>query len=650
MRAISQAFKDNIGSHAQHWEAKLVVLAANRATILDEVAITSAISVRLSIQQKQKVRRSLTIDLDNKDDAWTPALNKLLESSFWLDKWIRYVVGPSTADMITIFEGRVDQGRLTVDPKGNVLRVEALDGMRRAMTHFGEVVTYTHSPSKSLNYARAAQGATISATSQINIGDQIQGAASVSYKGFVLFGGVRVPVNNELADSVRNIVDHTRDTVHRFQYTHPNATAIEVEYMIDLGRTESVQSISIAYTGSGYKDFYTSTDGISWSPYAAGASYRYIKFTVYSNTYTVTTEGRQFVTQVNEVEILAGAACPAANAIDGNEFTAWRPAVTDSGATITVGFNADRTIHQVLLKWSTDDKDLWNRVRYRVETSPDGVTWTVRTNLSNTQAGFVEHAYPSGITCRYLRLVLTGMSGMVILRDITVYGITATLTYSYLARQIASHFGETTKLSVTDTMFYWPVSTIGWAEDDEHAEAVVKLAEALGWDTPYYSADGYFTLAPVYVNPCEPAWEYTEENALLTSFSLDYTLPKNFTNKVKLVGLSSNWNPIAVVVADDRLNSPTSTLNVGTVFTKKFSFAADTVEKVAAGANEMLRRGTQLTLPGRLQAPANPALDIHDTVRVRVGNIDEVFEVVGIDLTMDSKGFTMSLDLALIPR
>ncbi len=88
---------------------------------------------------------------------------------------------------------------------------------------------------------------------------------------------------------------------------------------------------------------------------------------------------------------------PAALAVDGNGATRWSSAFADPGW-IAVDLGTSVPLDRVRIDWEAA-----YATAYTVETSDDGVTWTVRRSVTAGDGGTDEHT-GLGVTARYLRV------------------------------------------------------------------------------------------------------------------------------------------------------------------------------------------------------------------------------------------------------
>jgi hypothetical protein len=88
---------------------------------------------------------------------------------------------------------------------------------------------------------------------------------------------------------------------------------------------------------------------------------------------------------------------PAANAVDGNPASRWASSWAD-GQWIQVDLGSSRPIARVLVRWESAYASA-----YKIETSPDGTTWTQRAAVTAGNGGLDTVTFPA-VTARYLRL------------------------------------------------------------------------------------------------------------------------------------------------------------------------------------------------------------------------------------------------------
>ncbi|GLY97824.1 penicillin acylase family protein [Actinoplanes sp. NBRC 103695] len=88
---------------------------------------------------------------------------------------------------------------------------------------------------------------------------------------------------------------------------------------------------------------------------------------------------------------------PAANAVDGNVGTRWASSWADN-QWLRVDLGSSRTVARVLIRWEAAYASA-----YRVETSPDGTTWTTAATVTGANGGLDTVTFPAR-SARYLRV------------------------------------------------------------------------------------------------------------------------------------------------------------------------------------------------------------------------------------------------------
>ncbi len=639
---------------------KLDIYDSDRTTLLK--TLTDAISVTVDGDRSRLIRRGLTIRLDNAGGQYTPDLKNLLASLFWRNKWAKAYVGLVTAageEWVQLGEFIFRRPMPDATAEGDLITVEAQDGAARLDTSFGEVKTYTDSPTETADYAKAAQGATASASSSLAAGDPIQRQASVGIRAEATIGGIvkneKDGVTNQSAANtdIRAVVDHSTASVYRYQYAHDAAAGysqLRLIFTLDLGKPEQLQAVNVTLTLGTLEATETSADGNTWTAFAGSPTARYLRVKVLAADQGVTAGLRTFAAEVAEIEVRQNATHPASNAVDGDATTAWRPSATDLDRWITIDLGQSRTFNQVWLKWGTSDGDLWNRVKYRLSTSADGSAWTLQETTSTRKAGAVEHAFAADVTARYIKVEVTEATGAVILRDVSVKKITAVNTISYLAQQIIQHADPNARLRITRTWQYYKYP-LGFAEEHNHLDQLQKLVQSIGWEYRF-SADGYDEVGPPEMDPTSPAWTYKEGEANFSALPAEIDTDA-LRNKIKVVGMNANFRPVEGVAADDNLNSPTSIQRIGTLFDKVFDPYADTIAKCEARARAILAERTRVTQTLKPQGIIHPGHDPGDVVKVVMPAVavDGVFRLDRYRISLDAeRGLECSAELSQIAR
>jgi len=96
VQQLSRPLKDAIRNNSQQIISKIEVYDTDRSTLLD--TITDGYRISFDAGRKRLARRSVTIDILNTDDQYTPDLSNLLESKFWADKWLKIYAGYDVID------------------------------------------------------------------------------------------------------------------------------------------------------------------------------------------------------------------------------------------------------------------------------------------------------------------------------------------------------------------------------------------------------------------------------------------------------------------------------------------------------------------------------------------------------------------------
>lgn len=657
MQVLTQAQIDAIKSTDQSISLRLEVYDSNRSTLLATIA--EGVSFSVSIARKRKVRRTLDITIANPDGAYTPDPRTPNDNLFWPEiRWLRLYANVNNTGEILLGEFNID----TVTPEKGILRITARDGAKRvSAAKIDTVTTYADSSAaESTNYASTA---IVTATSNIQAGDQIQRQAAIQVTAYATVQGIRQKVGNDLAESStnrpENCIDGSTVTQYQFRYSAPFATKLELEVLLDMRTIEPIQSIAANLISGTVVSTQKSTDGNTWTNFVDGDTARFLKLTIEQTSYTTANGANILTIAINELQILAGSSYPASNAVDSSENTYWKPALTDINRQITIDLGQDRVVNTVILKWGLSDQDKWNRVKYMLEyaTSSAPSSFTLWADQQTSVSGLQEHPLTASVTVRYIRITITGVTGIAALRHVKVVNITGSsadgrpnTTISRLITSIAQAAGET-KLRVKETNQFLPSYTL--EENADPMDEIIKLAESIGWIAGY-SYDGYLEAGPEIIDPTNPCFEYIYGQDNILDFVPEYS-GADVYNSIKLVGGNTGTQSAIVATASYTSPlSPTGIPRIGKKFIKVEDELANTQEKANERVKELLWDYTQVPVPASFKNSANPAHDAGDVIRVKfdLTKTDAVFLVNEVSFSGNAENgeFTASFNISQIAR
>lgn len=653
MQILTQAQQEAINNTDQVVTYKLEVYDSDRTTLLD--IIEEGVSFSVNAARKRKCRKTLDITVTDSDGAYTPDPKTPNDNLFWPEiRWLRMYANLNGTGDIQLGEFNID----SVIPQKGTIQITSRDGAKRVSAAKPDTTT-TYADSAAAQSANYASTAT--ATSSISAGSQIQKQATIQVTGYGTIQGIRQKLANALASGsnlATYCIDGSTSTQYQYQISEEFATKLELEVLSDLRTSEAIQSITLnlaagALSGSIQK----STDGSTWSTFVNGDTARFLKFTIAQTTFTTSGGKNTFTITVNEFQVLANSSYPASNAVDASETTYWKPSITDIDRQITVDLGADRSVNTIFLKWGLSDQDRWNRVKYKVEyaTAAAPTTWTLWANQTKSVGGLKEHPKTAAVTARYIRITITAVFGMAILRHVNVCAITGSnadgrpnTTITRLITSMATATGET-KLRISETNQFLANYTV--EEDTDPMEHIIKQAESIGW-VAGYAWDGYLEVGPEEIDPTDPAHEYLYGEANILDFTPEYSGAEVY-NKIKLVGANTGTEAaITATSSDDSPLSPTGIPRVGKKFKKVEDPFANTQDKANERVKELLWDYTHVPVPASFKNSANPAHDPGDVIKVTFvpTKTDDVFMVNEFTISGGAESeFSISFNISQIP-
>ena len=484
----------------------------------------TARSCVVQIDRKADIRRTVSLVIDNSDGSLSQADNDpagwIFAEGNVLKVWMGYKLPSGSNGEFPVFWGYIGKATVGLDiPTGDsVVNVPAA-GLEQKLinSRFADTTKYSDTPTESANYAAAAQGATASATSNVQVSDQIQGGARVYLvQAYATVLGIRKPVTTP--KDARTLIDGSTATGYSITYSESGLTKLELVTRLDLRTVENVASITPRLAaGTTATKLRTSQTGydFAWTNQTATgmttpASLRYIEFTAEASA----TAGSATVA-VNEIEVVANAAYPASQAIDGDALTGWRPRATDLDRTITISFGQARTFNAIYLQWGNNPVDLDNPVAYKLM---NGDTGAVLADQSTSVSGLVEHVILGGVTCSSVKTQVYKAAGLIHLRNVEVLNVIAVNTVTFLLGDMATGAGLT-RQRIDNSKLYRANLTARIGED--YIGRMKEIVGAIGWRL-FGEVDGYVVAGRVRINPAEPdiSYLYPDVN-FIGSFSVD---------------------------------------------------------------------------------------------------------------------------------
>lgn len=645
MQTISQEFKDIIlGPGSKQHGALVKVYDRTGALLLltfDDTAYTGepALSWEVNIDPDADARRSLTLTIPNQDgkysqdelnpDVWTFAENNIIDVDGG------YKLADGTFELKHVFYGYVDRATMSTTAEGMpTVVVTARSTEKKALqSKFDVTTTYTDTPSESVDFAKSTNGATATASTNVASGDPLQTKGKIILtQGYKTVLGVRtsIPVTGDITPIIDGQTGATSYPYavtlmgvilpgegFQFRQSEPGLTLLEVTCRLDLWTSETVSSITPRLgpntTCSSLK---TSTDGFTWTtqPTAGVTSpltTRYVEMTVQA----IAVNGEAIVS-VGEIEVIAGGAYPASNAIDGDNFTSWRPKTTDLDRILTVNFGQSRTWNVAYVQTGVNPLDVWSGVKFKLLNGDTGAVLDDKTDQYYT--GLVECIPASAVTCSSIKVQILAATGLVAVRTIEVYSITATNTVTFLLSDMATQAGIPVAQQQIAVSKLYRANMTGEIGDDylKHQREVV---DAVAWELFGEPVAGKTVGKFFRYDPNNPVITYKAGEANITSLSKNPNGEGIFNWIV--VRSEQNDKTIISTTSDDSLGSPTSTQRLG----KRVRVVQDNTILTQKAADQRalleLWRNTKWRAPVSMEhATANPAHEANDVVWVEEDN------------------------------
>lgn len=331
--------------------------------------------------------------------------------------------------------------------------------------------------------------------------------------------------------------------------------------------------------------------------------------------------------------------------IDNDNYeTSWRPSPTDTAPYGTLYMEGSFDINVVYIYWGEHSFDYSNRISYYLEHSLDAVNWYRIQDLNGLDEnaslfGDVEHVFDT-IHARYVRIMITGWSGQIQMRNVKTQHITSALSVDKVIKDVAFASGIT-KFRVPKTRRYIKeaMADIG----DQKYKFIKKIATSIGWIEPQFDEEGYLTTYPRDINPVDIAWRFHVDTDNIFSFSPKFST-YNLANVIVVIYKSSSDKAIIGRAIDKDPNSPTSIYKPGMGRRVKVyeNDSYDTQDKVDIYAQQKLYERTRFKHQTNLPVTGHPGLQVDDVVLVEIptSRISELYVITGFDSDFDASSAT----------
>lgn len=523
-----------------------------------------------------------------------------------------------TDDGTTVFDGFYDKPSLQQDANGKYISLPCRDKAKTyLLAGFVDDTTYEDLTASDTQRVHSA----VSATSNVAIGDEIQSFAVVSEaKLYATVLGVESEVT---PDSISGDI---LDGDYSVAYSATGLTDLRLHVQIDLRTLEAVTAATITTNGTA-SDVETSQDGLTWSAYAGGTSFRYLRFDVDKASGPITLGAT----------VTTSAAYSASN-VSTDDSASWRPASSDLDRRLTIDLGGAVNCNVAYLRWGISSLDRASQFAYRLERSVDGVTWTEIGEYTANASFLAEHLFDS-VSMRYLRVTaLTATSGLFALRYVDLRLTTSTTSIDTVIQGIAETEGETL-FDLTPTRRY--VSAVTFESGSKKWDAMVQLAQSIGFEM-YYSASGYLTLRPRdnYDTSGAPVFD--------DPYRLDPDFPDDEIHNQVIAVHEAADSTLRSVVQDNDAGSPTSIPNVG-IRTAPIIQAplADTQAKLDAFALSELQRMSRQKIAVGFEDAMDNSLDAGSVIKLQdsTTGFDDYFSIEVLNLTYTADEKAMSCEV-----
>lgn len=457
--------------------------------------------------------------------------------------------------------------------------------------------------------------------------------------------------------SLKKDVDQLSDFISKYTPGQgETVTELENEIFLDLKDQLQLQQININFTDGGeLTDFlFTSPDNATWTSFTSATvtpsgPVRFIKFKVRKRT--ANADG-SWSLGISEIQIKTASSFLPAAAIDGDVYdTDWRPSPTDPDPWIQIDLGQARTFNAIYTYWGNNSFDFWNRVKYFIETSANGSSWSRVSDLNsydenNSFYGEVEHCILSR-NARYIRINIKGRDGVAIFRHIKVANINA----SKSIRDNMIDVLETTSITQYEIPYTRRYIERKMAEIGDEKEAFLQsLAVSANWQQGT-DENGVYKAAYRDINPVDYAWDFTTDDDNIFEFNV--FLSNDIKNVIVVTCEASDKKAIVGRASDTNPLSPTSIQNLGRRVQTYKGESYNTQAICDRKAQEQLFERTRSKHHTSIPTTGHPAIQVDDVVRVTVDEakiIQAFFLVTGYESSYkaDTAEFDTRINISLL--
>lgn len=358
---------------------------------------------------------------------------------------------------------------------------------------------------------------------------------------------------------------------------------------VDTRATETISAITPTTNGT-VESTQISADGVTWSTFSSGATGRYLRLVI-TKTTTPITLSLQVVTTTNYQ--------PSNVATDDG--ASWRPLPDDWNKTLTLTFASPTVVNTLFVRSGLSDADTSTRLKYAIEGSADGSTWTTLiAEASSTPNRLTEHLFTQ-TTLKAIRLRILSCNGPVAIRYIRVANIVSTQYIHDIIRSILQGCGET-QFNFTPTRQY---VTRYIAERGRSKLTVCKELAATAGMELFWTREGICTL--------RPAEDYDITAPGIPVDAAILNLDASWTADVRneIVGICDLPDTqLSYIARDENAGSPTSVQKIG-YRTKVVQFPeADTIAKLENATKQELLKSLRRASTVEYRVTAEPDMEV----------------------------------------
>lgn len=532
------------------WSADETVLLATFGDGTGE-GVYPFVSASIRGDRNADCRYAATLVVPNADGQWNQDETNPAAWAFAENNWLICI--DDNEDYR--FTGLIDDAPASASVGGMpTISIKARSIEKKAIQEcFTDTTSYIDTPTESINYASSDNGATATASSYVQEGDQLQlGARIVQVTGRKQVLGIWQTASPSQDASA--IKDGNNAAGYSWSYAETGLGAIELTVRLDLWTPEDIQILTAVVGGTTtVTSLKTSEDGFTWTtqtnPAYSLTDVRFIEVTCRAaGTNSATLD-------LYEINILADNDYPASAALDDDTFTSWRPDPDDLSRDITIDFGASRTFNAIYLQWGVNPLDVWDTVKFKVY---NGST-LISDNTDRWYSGLVEIALDDAITASSIKIRVIARAGLTALRHIEVLNITADQNkVSWMLSDLATNSGITAAKQDIAESWFWR-SSLTAQMGDTYWQHMKETAETVGWGL-YGTEEGKLKAGPLMLDAAHPVREISTETASITG--AEKQPPTNIRNYVIIISEQSS-ETIRSEALDDSINSPTSVQRMG---------------------------------------------------------------------------------------